>query len=216
MSDETQTVKKSLSSVQVYTLSVVCLLIGITTGYLVRGSKAPATAENPASAIAPTQMKFSDADMKRMADKQVAPLLEKLKDDPKNVELLNKVAHYYMMAKQFKDAATYYGKVVPLKPSAENLTNLANAHYYAGSGAEAMDALRRALTVDPNYPDALYNMGMLKWQLKGDTEGAIAAWEKLVKANPNHPGIEQVKKMIARAKEHAKVAPVKDPEKPAM
>jgi len=216
MSDETQTVKKGLSSAQVYIMAVVCLLIGITTGYLVRGPNAPSTTTNTAGALPANPAKPSDSDMKRMADKQVEPLLAKLKDDPKNVELLNQIAHFYMMAKQFNDAATYYGKIVPLKPSAENLTNLANAEYYAGEGDKAMETLKRALVVDPKYPDALYNMGMLKWQLKGDTEGAIACWEKLVKTNPDHPQVEQVKKMIARAKEHAKVAPGTKTDKPAM
>jgi cytochrome c-type biogenesis protein CcmH/NrfG len=220
MSDETQTVKTGLSSAQVYLLSVICLLIGITMGYLFRGSNAPKSAatsgSNAAGPLTGKMTQPSADDMKRMADKQVAPLLEKLKSDPKNTELLSQVAHYYMVANQFNDAAAYYEKVVPLKPTAENLTNLANAYYYAGSGEKAIDALKRALVVDPKYPDALYNLGMLEWQLNGDTKGAIASWEKLVKTNPNHPQVEEVKKMITRAKEHSKVAPGTKTDKPAM
>jgi cytochrome c-type biogenesis protein CcmH/NrfG len=57
---------------------------------------------------------------------------------------------------------------------------------------------------------------MLKWQVRGDVKGAIASWEKLVKTNPNHPQVEQVKKMIARAKEHEKMPAGTKTDKPAM
>ena len=52
MSDDIQTVKTGWSSVQVYTLSAICLLVGVTMGYLFRGSTAP---QAPAAAVQ-TQM----------------------------------------------------------------------------------------------------------------------------------------------------------------
>src|SRR5271166_5466038 len=42
-------------------------------------------------------------DMKRMTDKQAEPLLVKLKTDPKNVDLLNKIALTYKAGHQFKE-----------------------------------------------------------------------------------------------------------------
>jgi cytochrome c-type biogenesis protein CcmH/NrfG len=76
--------------------------------------------------------------------------------------------------------------------------------------------LNRALQLDPKFASALFNLGMLKWQVQGDVKGAIASWEKLVKTNPNHPQVEQVKKMIARAKEHEKIPAGTKTDKPAM
>lgn len=218
MTDNNQTSQAGWSSVQVYTLSAICLLIGITVGFLLRGSTKPAAA--PGASIAgklpanPTQP--SADDMKRMADKQVAPLLEQLKNNPNDTETLAKVAHYYMIAGQTKDAITYYQKEIAVKPTANAYTNLGNAYYYGGDAQKAIQAMDQALKIDPNYANALYNMGMLKWQVQGDTKGAIADWETLVKTNPNHPQIAQVKEMIARAKQHEKIPAGTKTDKPAM
>jgi cytochrome c-type biogenesis protein CcmH/NrfG len=225
MSDENQTVKTGWSSVQVYTLSAICLLIGVTMGYLFRGStapKAPAAVQTQMSAGssaagmpgAPAQP--TPEAMKRMADKQVEPLLAQLEKNPKDTDTMAKVAHYYIVAGQFNDAAKYYEMESAVKPSADVLTQLSGAYYYGGSGDKAIDTLNRALQLDPKSANALYNLGMLKWQVKGDTKGAIECWEKLLKENPNHPKRAQVEKMIARAKEHEKVSAGTKTDKPAM
>ena len=222
MSNDTSTLK-GWRSVQVYALSAICLIIGITMGYLVRGStsgRAPsagpaATGGNPAAGIPVGSSQPNVDDMKRMAEKQVAPLKEQLKSNPNDPELLAKIGHYYMVASQFKDAVPYYQKTVEIKPTAENWTNLGNAYYYAESPDKAIDALNQAIKLDPKSPDALYNLGVLKWQVQGDTKGAIQCWETLIKTNPNHPQLAQVKQMIAKAKEHANMPPGAKTDKPA-
>jgi cytochrome c-type biogenesis protein CcmH/NrfG len=224
MSENNQSVKTGWSAVQVYTLSAICLLIGITMGYLFRGSNAPqapaaampTTSSNPAGGLPANPSQPTPEAMKRMADKQVAPLLDQLKTNPKDAETLRKVAHYYMVSQQYKDAATYYGKETEVKPSADAYTQLGIADYYAGSTDEAINALNQALKIDPNYANALYNLGMLKWQVQGDSKGAVAEWEQLVKTNPKHPQIEQVKKLIAKAKQHENMPAGTKTDKPAM
>ena len=223
MSNDTSTLK-GWRSVQVYTLSAICLVIGITMGYLVRGStagKAPsappaATGSNPASDIPLGGSQPTGDDMKRMAEKQVAPLLEQLKSNPKDPELLGKIAHYYMVAQQYNDGAAYYEKVVEVQPTAENYTNLSNAYYYAGADDKAIDALNKALKIDPTSTNALYNLGVLKWQVQGDSKGAIDTWEKLLKNKLDDKQRAQVQKMITNAKKHANMPAGTKTEKPAM
>src|SRR5208283_4086226 len=108
---------------QTYSMAAVCLVIGVLVGYLVRGSAHPATQATPteiqqaASAPPPGMPQATSApppgmgqqkvptldDMKRMTDKQVEPLLAKLKTDPKNVKLLNQIALTYKAGHQFKE-----------------------------------------------------------------------------------------------------------------
>ncbi len=38
---------------------------------------------------------------------------------------------------------------------------------------------------------------------QGDREAAIAAWQKLLKTNPNHPKRAQVEELLAQAKQHS-------------
>ena len=231
MSDDNQTVQptaqKGWSSVQVYTLSAICLFVGVTMGYLVRGSTAPApqtpaavqtqsASANPAGALPANASQPTPQDMKRMADKQVAPLLEQLKSNPNDVDILTKVAHFYLVAGQYNDSEKYYTQATTLKPTAEGYTELAIADYQGGAPDKAIDSLNRALKVDPKFANALYDLGMMKWQVQGDTKGAIECWETLLKTNPNHPRRAEVEKMIAQVKEHSKIAPGTKTDKPAM
>jgi cytochrome c-type biogenesis protein CcmH/NrfG len=225
MTEETQKAKSDWTSVQVYAMSALCLLVGITVGYLFRGSTTPQVPGNAAqsqmSGSAPAMGGQPGAvpqgmpgmggapptpdQMKQMADKKVAPLLEQISKNPNDVDTILKVGGFYMAAQQFDSAQKYFQKAVDVKATPETLTRLANSEAYGSQPDKAIDHLNKALQLDPKYANALFNLGMLKWQAKGDTKGAIACWETLIKTNPNHPQIEQVKQMVAQAKEHAKM-----------
>jgi cytochrome c-type biogenesis protein CcmH/NrfG len=223
--------KSGWTSTQVYTMAVLCLVVGIAVGYLFRSSNGAAPATQPTAVQQQPEMPAqgmpggmpggmpqqppTPEQMKSMADKKVAPLLDQLKQNPKDVDTLLKIGGFYMAAQQFDDARNYYQKAVDVKATTENLTHLANAEAMGGKGDEAMATLNKALQIDPKSANALYNLGMLKWQVKGDLNGAIACWETLVKTNPNHPQIEQVKQLIAQAKQHAKMTKGAKPAAPA-
>lgn len=125
------------------------------------------------------------ADMKRMADKQAEPLLGKLKTDPNNVDLLSKVAAIYNSTHQFQDAATYYRRAVQADPKNVALrTKLAASLYRTGDVDSGIAQLKQALTYDPKDANALFDLGMMRLQGKQDGKGALAAWQLLLKSNP--------------------------------
>jgi len=224
---EAQPVKAGWTSIQVYAMSVLCLLVGVTVGYLFRGSTASQTSSAPAAPAVQQQMPPTmnpgapqqpptPEQLKQMADKQVAPMLDQLNKNPKDTDMMLRIGTFYLAARQFDDSQKYFQMAVDAKPTAESWTKLANAQFYAGAGDKAIESLNKALQIDPKFANALYNLGVLKWQVKGDVKGAVACWEKLLKTNPNHPQRAQVEKMIARAKEHAKIPAGTKPDKPAM
>ncbi len=199
--------------VQTYFMAGVCLLIGVLVGYLARGSAKPTARATPASsqmqqaAAAPPsgmgqqRMPTLD-DMKRMADKQAEPLLAKLKADPKNVDLLNKTALTYKAAHQFKDAIIYFQKALDVDPKNVPIrTDMASCMYYMGDVDGALAELDKALTYDPKHPGTLMNIGIIKWQGKNDVNGAIAAWQTLLKLNPNFPQKAVIEHLISEAKQ---------------
>lgn len=194
---------------QAYVMAVICLLTGLLVGYLARGSAAvPPTAvsipvQPNAPASVPQQMPSLE-DMKRMADQQVAPLLEKLKTDPNNADLLTQVGIIYRMTHQFNTAATYYQKVLQLNPKNVGArTDLASCMYYQGDVDGAIAQLEKSLTYDPKHAGTLLNLGIIRWKGKGDAAGAIAAWDRLLKYYPAYPNKETVEKLIADAKTHS-------------
>lgn len=204
MSDETKQSTKSIAAWQawqVYVMAAICLVVGVLAGYLVRGS-APVKAVPQVQAKATTgdaaQPMPSLDDMKRMADKQVEPLLMKLQSDPKNSDLLNQVANVYRMTHQFKTAASYYQKSLEADPKNVGArTDLASCLYYQGDADGAIAQLEQSLTYDPKHAGTLFNLGMIQWKGKGDAAGAIASWQKLLKLNPGYENKAAVEKLIA-------------------
>jgi cytochrome c-type biogenesis protein CcmH/NrfG len=69
----------------------------------------------------------------------------------------------------------------------------------AGTIEQSVPGLR----LDPNNSDALFNIGFVKWQAQGNRKAAIAAWQKLLETNPNHPKRAQVEELLTQAKRHA-------------
>ncbi|MGA8730238.1 MAG: tetratricopeptide repeat protein [Terracidiphilus sp.] len=121
-----------------------------------------------------------------MADTQAAPLLEKLKSDPHNSALLSQVGAIYHTTHQFEQAAGYYGKAVQADPKNVVLrTKLASSLYRSGDPDGAIKQLNQALRYNPKDANALFDLGMIKLHGKQDGKGALAAWQQLLKSNPD-------------------------------
>jgi len=217
MSDDKDASTTIWTGVQAYTLAVVCLLLGIAGGWLIRGSQSPAVGAEKAgaSAPAPTQAmggapnaQPTPDQLRSMADTQAAPLIEKLKSDPNNPELLASIGNYYYDAQQYQTAVDYYGRSLQAKPTDASVrTDLGTAYWYMGNADSAIAEFNKALTYEPNKANTLFNLGLVKWQGKMDIEGAVATWKKLLATNPDYPGKDKVEQMIAEAQKHAGVKP---------
>ena len=181
---------------QVYAMAVICLVVGLAIGYLFRGSQSPAVPAQPAAnpqasaqSSAPGggmggQMPSLEQ-MKKMADTKAAPLLEKLKGDPNNSDLLIQAGNIYIATHQFKAAASYFDKSLQVDPKNVAIrTQLASCLYYTGDVEGAISQLQQGLHYDPKDANSLFNLGLIKWQGKKDGKGALAAWRELLKANP--------------------------------
>jgi len=125
------------------------------------------------------------AEMKQMADKQAAPLLEKLKSEPNNSALLVQLGAIYHATHQFKQAAVYYDRAVQADPKdVATRTKLASSLYRNGDVDGAIAQLNLALGYNSTDADALFDLGMIKLEGKQDSKGALAAWQQLLKSNP--------------------------------
>ena len=194
---------RSWRSTQIYGLVVICLLAVIGIAYLARASFRASAVKpqmaRPAVAHA-SDVKITVDQLKQMADKQAEPLLARLRQSPDDPFLLTEIAKIYYQTRQFPMAAKYYEDSVRVKPDPVVLVKLGGAYHLEGDDDKAIGAWNHALRRDPNNPDALFNIGFVKWQA-GDRKAAIAAWQKLLKTNPNHPKRVQVEALLAQAKQ---------------
>jgi cytochrome c-type biogenesis protein CcmH/NrfG len=185
---------ESLQAKHVCLMAVICLVLGLGIGYAARGSQTRSSPAIPAAAAAlpgpaapavyPHPLNLDQ--MKQMADKQAEPLLSKLKANPNDTALLMQVGAIYHGNHQFKDAAIYYGKAVQNEPKNSAIrTKLVSSLYRSGDVDGALTQLNQGLSFDPANANSLFNLGMIRLQGKGDGKGAIAAWQQLLKTNPN-------------------------------
>jgi cytochrome c-type biogenesis protein CcmH/NrfG len=194
---------------QAYMLSVLCLAVGITAGWLLRGSQsAPAaqSAEAASTSAAAMGTQPTPEQMKKMADVQAAPLLEQLKSSPDNLELLGKIGNIYYDTQQYPTAIGFYQKVLRLQPTNAGVrTDMATAYWYTGNPDTAIQEFNQALSYDPNNANTLFNLGIVKWQGKMDIQGAVASWQKLLATNPKYENRDKVEQLIAEAQKHSEV-----------
>lgn len=206
---------------QSYGMAVICLILGIAVGYLLHApavaSPTPSISDvsaSPSPDAAPRMP--SAADMKRMADIQVDPLLADLEKRPNDPDLLAKIAHAYMAAEQFQSAQGYYEKSIAVKPKVDSLNELAFVYVKLGDLDRGIATLNRARSIDPKNSQVLYNLGYFEWKGKADPKAAIAAWQAFLKADPNSPRKAQVEQLLAQAKKHLTIPAGTKTEKPAM
>ncbi|HEY2468101.1 MAG TPA: tetratricopeptide repeat protein [Terracidiphilus sp.] len=200
--DTNNLMQKKWTSRHALILMALCLSIGIGGGWLFRSLRNTAqvdakSAVPAATPVAPAAQTPNQADLKSMADRQAAPLLQQLKSNPGNLDALVSIGNLYYDAQQYPAAIDFYGRALQSKPSDVSVrTDLATAYWYLGNADMAIAEFNKALAYAPNNPNTLFNLGLVKWQGKHDSDGAIADWKKLLATNPNYEAKDKVLEML--------------------
>ena len=201
--------KRQWTQKQALILSLACLAAGVSGGLLIHGSqksgdRVTAKSADATPAIGPSAQAAQSADpalLKTMADSQAAPLIEQLKSQPNNAELLTSVGNLYYDAKQYPTAVDYYGRALKVNPADVAVrTDMGTGYWYMGEADQAIEEFNKALSYSPNNPNTLFNRGLVEWQGKKDAAGALADWRQLLAVNPDYQAKDQVNQMIAEVK----------------
>jgi cytochrome c-type biogenesis protein CcmH/NrfG len=188
---------------EAYLLAMVCLFVGVVVGYFLRGSAAPsqttAAGGGGAQPAAPpqTQSLQSPASL----NPTVQPMLDALKADPRNFEVLVNLGNTYYDHQFYDEAIKYYERALEVSPNDVNVrTDMGTAYWYSGQPQRAVEEFQKSLAQDPNHAQTLFNMGIVKSEGLHDNAGAIAAWEKLLKTNPDYPQKDRVQQLLQKAR----------------
>ncbi len=189
------------SSREAYLLALVCLLSGLVLGYLFHGSSAPV-----ASMVAAAQPAVPGAQPSAPSAQDLtplaAPLLAALKVDPNNYDTLVQLGNLYYDHHVFPQAIEYYGRALAIRPNDPNVrTDLGTAFWYAGFPEKAVAEYEKSLAVDPQHANTLFNLGVVRLEGLKDAKGAIAAWEKLLAANPPLAQRGRAMELMAQARQ---------------
>ncbi len=189
------------TSREAYLLAMVCIFVGLIAGWLLRGSSSP-VADAPAAAPAPTSPGESMQSAASL-NLEAQPLLDALKANPKDAPTLVKLGNVYFDHKFWPEAIRYYQQALDIQPDDPDVrTDMGTAYFYSGFPDKAIEQFNQVLKKSPNYPNTLFNLGIVRRDAYKDNAGALAAWEKLLKSNPNLPPdqVQKVQNAIAEAK----------------
>jgi cytochrome c-type biogenesis protein CcmH/NrfG len=113
-------------------------------------------------------------------------LEQEVASNPTNVEAWTQLGHVYFDTDNPAKAIRAYEKSLELSPDDPNvLTDLGVMYRRNGEFEKALASFDRAITIAPSLEQPRFNKGVVLFYDLKDREGAIKAWEELLKINPN-------------------------------
>jgi tetratricopeptide (TPR) repeat protein len=126
-------------------------------------------------------------------------LLQMIQKDPRNADLRIQLGNAYYDASLYNEAVRAYEEGIAIKPQGPAVeTDLATCYHYLGQDDKALQTLDRVLQEHPGFAQALFNKGVILETTRNDTAGAVAAWQELLRSNPDYPKKAELEQKIAQ------------------
>jgi tetratricopeptide (TPR) repeat protein len=123
---------------------------------------------------------------------------------PEMLQGMLRAARTSLYAGRYSEAIAAYQAVLKRDPSnVDALTHLGVIVAVGGHGDAALEALDRALAIDPGYPAAHLYRGQVLYEIKRDFAGAAAAWEKFLALVPAGEDHDRVAALVRQARARA-------------
>lgn len=134
--------------------------------------------------------------------------LEKVtKENPDDAAAWASLGNLYFDTGNFQKAITAYARSLALNPKDANvITDLGVMYRRSGQPNKAIEEFDKAAKIDPKHETALFNKGIVLMHDLNDLDGAIQAWQELLKRNPaaTSPSGQPIKDLVERIKENKK------------
>jgi cytochrome c-type biogenesis protein CcmH/NrfG len=142
------------------------------------------TASGPAQA--PQQQQQSQPNLSNEQAKSILSLEQEVAINPTNVDAWTQLGHVYFDTGNFAKAIRAYEKSLELSPGNPNvLTDLGVMYRRNGQPGKALETFDKAIAIDPSHEQSRFNKGIVLRYDMNDREGAIKAWEDLLRVNPS-------------------------------
>ncbi len=105
---------------------------------------------------------------------------------PENFQAWVQLGHLYFDSQQHEKAIEAYTTSLKYHSGDANLlTDLGVMYRRTGKPEKALEYFEKAQTMDPSHITSRLNEGIVRHYDLGDTAGAVASWEEVLKINPN-------------------------------
>ena len=186
---------------------VIAFLVGFVTGATVailrrtKGAETPALVQKPQMAPRPAP---EGPDPVEVTSK-IQSLKEILKQDPKNLPAWMELGNLYFDSGQPKEAIEAYRQYLAVKPDNSDVrTDMGIMYRALGQFDRAIEEFKKAAQSDPKHMNSRYNIGVVLLHDKGDTKGALKAWEDYLKVDPNSERAQRIRAQMENLKKMVK------------
>jgi tetratricopeptide (TPR) repeat protein len=124
---------------------------------------------------------------------------KKIEREPNDVQALVGLADANFMIQRFEKSQEYYARALKTDPkNIKARLSLSNCYIFMQKPDEAIKELDQILAMQKDYPEALFNKGLILLQSKRDPIGAKQVWTELISTHPDHELAQQVKEEMGR------------------
>ncbi len=197
MKSDSKTVKKETMWLVASIALVVGFIGGVVFGVYKTGS------DQPIQTPMVSQPTANKQDISVESAAQIFKLEKTTKENPDDVASWITLGNLYFDAGNHQKAITAYTKALALNPNNANvMADLGVMYRRNGEPKKAVEAFDKAAKIDPKHETALFNKGIVLMHDLNDLDGAINAWEALVKRNPaaTSPTGQPLKDLIEKLK----------------
>ncbi len=171
-------------------LIVISLCIGYFAGYFVGKRSVKPVPQSVPAATNPHEnmgngnmeqnmgMQTKKVDMEKV-HKDIELLKKNIEKNPNDFDSLKKLGDIYYDIRDFKNAAKYYEKAIKIKKSNSVMVDLATSYVNLNRIDDAISTLNEVLKDKPDFPPALYNMGVIYLHGKNNFKMAKKYWQRL-------------------------------------
>jgi cytochrome c-type biogenesis protein CcmH/NrfG len=167
-------------------VSIIALVAGFLAGIALTVYKTGTNSSSQSSVMNQMQAnEKTETDSIKIAA-EIVELERKTASSPDDVEAWIKLGDLYFDSNNYDKAILAYNQSLKLKPdNADVLTDLGVMYQRSEHPTEAVKCFDKAIAIDPRHEASRFNKGIVLLHDLNDKEGAIKAWEELVKLNPS-------------------------------
>jgi len=180
-------------------VALIALVVGFLGGIFYSAIQSPTGSVQTASAPPPPSPQQSQPNISSEQARTILSLEQAVSADPTNADAWLQLGNVYFDTGNPPNAIRAYEKFLALRPGDPNvLTDLGVMYRRNGQPEKAVESFDKAIALDPTHQQSWFNKGIVLRYDLNDREGAIKAWQELLKINPDAvaPNGKPVSEMI--------------------
>jgi cytochrome c-type biogenesis protein CcmH/NrfG len=170
-------------------VALIALVVGFLGGIFYSAFQSGPTGSVQSSSAPPRPPQQQQQQQQNLSNEQARNILsleQEVAVNPTNVDAWTQLGNVYFDTQNFAKAIRAYEKSLELSPNNPNvLTDLGVMYRRNGQPEKAVAAFEQAMAINPSHEQSRFNKGIVLRYDMNDREGAVKAWEELLKVNPN-------------------------------